>query len=346
MKSINHLGESIPLIVEEDYKPVFLVGMNGSGTTMLLDSFSHHPDLFTFPRETRLLPSLIGSLEDFGCLDNDDNFLKLWKHTCTNHVFVRENKGEPLEIPVNWRDFPRNLASVVDAVFRYFSTREGKLRWCEKTPQHVQHLPKLHQLFPKAKFIHIIRDGRDCAVSINRRYKRTPEYSVYRWKKIVQMGRSDGVSLKDYYMEIRYEDITGSPEFWMRKICKFVDLPFDKIILESRRPMQKKEELPKAGSLAISGRLEPNSGNWRSYFTDKQIARMENIAGDFLEELNYPVISTPGSKDPSIIQQMIWKWRDFVRQLFGLVFRNNRYRWGLIFHHITGALSQSNNNRY
>lgn len=345
MNTKNKVGE--PLATNSnDYEPVFLVGMNGSGTTMLLDSIGRHPDLFAFPRETRFIPSLIGSVKNFGCLTKDENFLKLWKYLCAHRVIVRENSGETIPIPANWREFGRNLASVIDAVFRHFSSKVEKVRWCEKTPQHVQHIPKLYQLFPKAKFIHIIRDGRDCAASINRRYKRAPEYSLFRWKKIVQLGRADGALLGSAYMEVRYEDITENPEFWMRKVCEFIDLPFNKNILQSCRPMQEKTTtLPNHTRESTAG-LEPNSGKWRSYFSDNQITSMENIAGEYLAELNYPVISRRGTQDPSIVYQSYWKWGGRAKQFFGLIQRGRRYRWRVILNQVTRSLGQSKTNRY
>lgn len=137
-------------------------------------------------------------------------------------------------MPANWKDFPRDMASVLDAAFRYFARTEGKSRWCEKTPQHLQHLGNISKLFPSAKFIHIIRDGRDCAASLERRFKRLPAHSIFRWKNVVRDGRKQGAELGDKYMEVKYEAVTEDPELWMRRICEFVGLPFHEDVLLSR----------------------------------------------------------------------------------------------------------------
>lgn len=158
--SINH-ADSI--------EPVFIVGMNGSGTTMLLDCLGRHPLLYGFPRETRTLPDIINN--DWGDLDNDDNFKRAWEAVRSIIWFAAINGDKKPPRPDNYLEFPRTLTAIIDAHYRYFATRQSKNRWLEKTPQHAQHLLALARVFPNAKFIHMIRDGRDCAASFERRWE-------------------------------------------------------------------------------------------------------------------------------------------------------------------------------
>ena len=181
--------------VASNIKPVFVVGMNGSGTTMLLDSLGRHPELYAFPRETRLIPYLYANRNKYGNLRNDDNFRRLWHEVMRIPAFLHANGMEEMPLPKDWRAHARSLAGVLDGVFQYFSKQEGKHRWCEKTPQHVQHIAVLAKIFPGASFVHMVRDGRDCAASFNRRWRRTPELTIYRWKRVVLEGRRQGAEL-------------------------------------------------------------------------------------------------------------------------------------------------------
>jgi len=220
-----------------DAGPVFVVGMNGSGTTMLLDCLGRHPQLYAFPRETRLIPWLVARAPGFGDLGGDANYQRLWDEVRALGVFQLVNESQPVPLPADWRERPRSLAGILDGVFGYFAARAGKPRWCEKTPQHVQHLPALARLFPAARFIHVVRDGRDCAASFHRRWRRDPRLTVYRWKKVVAIGRRQGRELGEArYREIRYEDLTAAPEASLRALCAFLALPFDPVVLESARP--------------------------------------------------------------------------------------------------------------
>ncbi len=332
---------SVPVL--DECRPIFLTGMNGSGTTMLRECLGRHPDIYGFPRETRLLPHLIATLDALGDLDADDNFRALWNRVLEIPAFVMHNGGKPPPLPDNWRDFPRRLQSVVDAVMRGFAAREGKTRWCEKTPQHVQHLPELHVAFPGAYFIHITRDGRDCAASFHRRWRRRPELTIYRWKKVVAQGRNDGRALGDRYFELKYEDLTTNPEIWMRSICEFIDVPFVEDVLVSAYPHQK----DKKGSL---GRIEPNTGKWRAYFSAAQVQRLERIAGAYLAELDYPSVTTQGSQDPPKTVLDYWRFMNYLKQywieLTGRAQGKTQKRWGSLIRMPLVALRQWRTNKY
>jgi hypothetical protein len=295
--------------VTTDCKPVFIVGMNGSGTTMLLDCLGRHPSLYAFPRETRLIPYLMTREPGYGDLTVDDNFRALWDDVRGLAVFREANGREPVPLPERWRDTPRSLAGVLDAVFCDFAAREGKRRWCEKTPQHVQHLAALAARFPNAQFIHVIRDGRDCAVSFHRRWRRRPELTIFRWKKVVAMGRHQGRKLgSDRYAEIRYEDLTAWPEASLRRICGFLGLPFDPAVLRSAQPYLRPG---RAGSL---GSLQRNSGKWRGYFGDTAAERLERIAGRTLAVCGYSTRFPDSDRDVARWRRRYWSTAESLRE--------------------------------
>lgn len=292
-------------------RPVFVVGMNGSGTTMLLDCLGRHPALYAFPRETRLIPYLIARQKHYGDLAVDANFGRLWDDVRNITAFRAENGGVPVPLPDDWRDYPRTLAAVLDAVFGFFAAAQNKKRWCEKTPQHVQHLLALAHLFPNARFVHVIRDGRDCAASFHRRWKRQPELTVFRWKKIVALGREQGERLAaDQYLEVRYEDLTAQPEIFLRSICNFLGEPFNPAILESARPRMGVAVL-KAGEERRG--LQRNSGQWRTHFTAAKVERLERIAGRTLAGWGYDTGYPLADDDIAVWKRKYWSASETLR---------------------------------
>lgn len=333
--------------VDSTPEPIFVVGMNGSGTTMLLDNLGRHPQLYAFPRETRLIPHLLATQHRFGDLNRDENFRRLWEEVSGLTVFRYVNRQRALPLPENWRDYPRNLAAVLDAIFRYFAAREGKQRWCEKTPQHVQHLDTLASLFPSARFIHVIRDGRDCAASFQRRWHRTPELTMFRWKKVLAEGRRQGQSLGHArYLEVRYEDVTADAEHWLRRICEFVHLPFDAAVLVSAQPYL-------GGGTPDDtkrGQLRPNSGKWKQHFSPRRAVRLERIGGSMLSAFGYETSDADSDHDPSPLQRRLWSARDalvqYVREI-GLKLGGRIDRpWRLILSRPVDAFRQRRENRY
>jgi hypothetical protein len=325
-------------------EPVFIVGMNGSGTTMLLDNLGRHPALYAFPKETRLIPYFIAHQDSFGNLHHDDNFKRLWIEVLGLHAFQLVNNNTDVPLPKNWKDFPRSLAAVLDGAFTYFSRQAGKLRWCEKTPQHVQHIMPLAELFSQAKFIHMIRDGRDCAASLNRRWRRTPELTVYRWKNIVTNGSHQGLQLgNERYLEVRYEDLTMSPEKWLRQICNFLNMPFDTAVLESAQPYM---QTNKSGGKS----LQPNSGQWESYFEPKIRRKLEIISGNTLAKFGYNTNYPNSNDDISSLKRRYWSAKDALVQYFReimlkLTGRINR-PWHVILSKPFIAFKQRGRNKY
>lgn len=323
-------------------KPVFIVGMNGSGTTMLLDCLGRHPQLYGFQLETRVMPDYLSAGSSQADLNDDDEFLKLFNDIRKLPVFQMVNQSAEVPLPQDWREYPRQASAIFDYVFLYFASKEGKSRWCEKTPQHVQHLDLLAQHYPQARFIHIIRDGRDCASSFQRRWYRTPELTIYRWRRVVGIGRQQGRELSGRYMEVKYEDLTTHPERWMREICDFLSVEFHQNVLVSRRPQNKNR--------GVLGGIEKNTGKWKNAFTVNQRRSLEKIAGKALSELGYDVEFEQGHASPSKNQLRFWNLKDYTRQFFIEIYKKltgkSKKDWRMLFYLPVSAIKQLRSNRY
>jgi hypothetical protein len=287
--------------------PVFVVGVNGSGTTMLADSLGHHPDLYMFPRETRVLPSL---LHKYGATENlkPENRRALVQELSGGKAFWRENGDKPVMLEDQEYALAATAGEAMGAVYQHMARRLGKQRWGDKTPMYVQHLSLMARAFPDARFLHVLRDGRDCAQSFHRRWSLSPLRSVWRWKKSVAFGREQGLQLgRGRYMEIKYEDLTSEPERWMREVCNFLEMPFSPAVLKSNmRYFDPKSERAQAGAMV------PNSQRWRSYFDAGQIRQLESVAGRMLHDVGYPV-ELQGDADPASWKLAGLKWLDWAR---------------------------------
>lgn len=291
--------------------PVFVVGMNGSGTSMMLDSLGRHPELYAMPDETLMMPYIIMRADRFGDLTDDGNFRRYWQFAIDQMpALVRFHKGVKPRIPENWGAFPRTVEGVFDGIFSTLASSHGKRRWCEKTPDHVQHLPLLARTFQSAKFIHMIRDGREVACSIHRRQYRTPELVIYRWKNLVTLGQEDGAKLGSRYLELRYEDLTTNPGKEMLRLCDFLGVEFSESVLQSRMPQSPGRKKLMAGEL---GEIADNPLKWPGYFDQTTATRLEAIAGKTLSQLGYSVTELSGDNDPSPVRRRLWRGLDYWR---------------------------------
>jgi hypothetical protein len=148
----------------------------------------------------------------------------------------------------------------------------GKPYWINKTPGLLTHLQRLPKLYPKAKCIHVLRDGRDVAAS-NLSLSWGPTNvrdAARRWKKLILDGRR-GVDPKQLsYMELHYEELIKFPREVLKNVFAFMGLDADPGEVLSRIPV-------------FNGRIEV----WRSVFSQEDRRTFAKEAGDLLLELGY-----------------------------------------------------------
>lgn len=285
--------------------PVFIVGMNGSGTTMLLDCLDNHPDLYGFRRETKILPYFFSARHKYGDLSFDENFLRLWDDIRQVPLFRQCNNGDIPPLPDNWRELPRTLASIVESIFSFFANKEGKQRWCEKTPMHALHIDTLARMFPNAHFVHIIRDGRASAASFYRRWGYKPELTMYRWKNVVQEARRQGAKIGSRYLEVAYETLTLDPKTQMQQICAFLLVEYNDRVLSTSRQ--------RSFTGSSESNIVANVDKWRNYFDRERINRLEQIAGKTLAEFGYDTDCPSADHNPSKLELKLWMYKDYTR---------------------------------
>lgn len=299
-----------------DKGPVFVVGMNGSGTTMLVDCLGRHPELYAFPREVRILPHLLERARALGGCEDLPARRVLADELGRSRAVWEANGFQPLILSDAQLCEP-GFRGVVNAILMEFALREGKRQWIEKSPGHLAYIADLAAAIPSARFIHIIRDGRDCAQSFQRRFHYDPEVSIFRWRQLVAQGREQGQRIgKERYIEIFYEALTSAPEAEMKRLCHFLEVDFVPGMLESSMRMAD----PRL--LSGSSRIVENSEKWRQYFTRRQVERLEAIAGATLAELGYSVTKL-GSDSPPV-------WRRRWSRLRGRlsIARDSLRKWG------------------
>jgi hypothetical protein len=282
---------------------VFVVGMNRSGTTLLRMMLDAHPEL-TIPPETHFVPDLIKAAKA------DDA--------------TPESALAAMKSAREWGDFGfsdeemlarlRALDGIkagpaVRTFYEAYMEQQGKPRWGEKTPTYVQKMKLIQRALPEARFVHVIRDGRDVALSVLDRTVRdlTAGDIAHRWHKKISKARDDSPKL-DHYMEIRYEDLILDTEPVLRRVVEFADLPWDDVMLSyhersGERLKEMARALPgdgRAKELSVERRMathamttKPPSADrvarWRTQMSAEQREEFEAIAGDLLEELGYPI---------------------------------------------------------
>ena len=310
----------------------FVVGVGRSGTTMLRLMLDAHPEL-TIPPETHFVPDLIEMFET-GEPSRDDVHKRLiddrrWQdfHLDADELRGRIDAVEPFEI-----------APVLRGFYELYAEKEGKPRWGEKTPNYVDRMPQIAGVLPEARFIHLIRDGRDVAMSrIKRSLKNPPPMArvARNWKRRIKRAQRAGSKL-DHYLELRYEDLILDTEAVLRQICEFIELPFDGSMLtyyeraEERmsemahdlkpvdgKPLRPGEERMQAHKMTQEPPSADAIGRWRKRMDAADLETFERVAGDLLAELGYEV--TVPSRKPSKLKSALAGPADRARRAVGRI---------------------------
>jgi hypothetical protein len=276
---------------------LFVVGCPRSGTTLLRRMLDAHPKLAITP-ETHWIPRWLErgigvTPEGFATPELVSRLLASPKFSRTG---IGRSKLERLlqgSRPVPYADFVRGF-------FDLYGRKEGKPLVGDKTPGYVRRLPLLHELFPEARIIHLIRDGRDVALSalswrrwpkLARRLSTAPAHPVPTaalwWERHVRAGREAGECLgSGTYYEVRYETLVADPLGEAESLCAFLDLRFDEAMLRfhDRRKRSEPGLSPKKAWLPPT----PGLRNWATEMAAEDVECFEAMAGGLLDQLGYP----------------------------------------------------------
>jgi hypothetical protein len=214
---------------------------------------------------------------------------------------------------------PFTIAQGLEVFYRMCADRRGKPRWGDKTPEYGHHMIRIRGLLPAARFIHIIRDGRDVACSLRNMWwdpSEDVEKHANVWVRSVTECRRQGASIP-YYCEVHYETLVSEPEPILRRLCDFIELPYSPQMLEYHRTAA--ERMAELGDWTrpdgtVVGRrderlrihertqLPPNSdhvGRWRSELTPAELASVQRVAGPLLTQLGYELAEVQSDLRPS-----------------------------------------------
>lgn len=264
--------------------PFFVVGSARSGTTLLRVILNAHPEV-AVPPESRFVTELwTGAAE----VDVSEFLARLTGH--------RQFQGWSLSVDEVAAEFA-GLARVgyrgaIEATYHAYTKAQGKTRWGDKTPRYVLSIPFLSELFPESRFVHLVRDGRNVALSYAGMPfgpKTAPKVAAL-WSKRVLAGVRDGRPLgEDRYREVRYEDLVSEPESHVRKLCTFLDLPFVEAMMDYT---EKGREITfdKASTYNPHVFEPPQTGvrSWETEMPNGQVKLFEAIAGEVLQMFGYP----------------------------------------------------------
>jgi hypothetical protein len=282
---------------------LFIVGCPRSGTTLLQRLLDGHAQLAITP-ETHWIPRWFRGKQSKGIAPDGRVSKKLLRKLAAHPRFA-ELGVTPRKKHLRGGDAGRvSYARFVSSLFDLYGKRQGKLLVGDKTPGYAREVSTLHALWPDAKIVHMIRDGRDVVLSIlnwerARNWKPgegTARFQMWAddalltsalwWEWHVRLageaGRSLGPAL---YHEVRYEALVDDPAGECRALCDFLGVPADDALV------RKYEERARSNSRCAEKHpwmpITRGLRDWRTQMPPTEVERFEAAAGGLVEELGY-----------------------------------------------------------
>ena len=275
----------------ENSSPFFIVGTQRSGTTLLRLMLNAHSKI-CIPFETDFL-----TVKRTLGIDNHKLSLSQVEKVIT------ALRSEPLTkksgILDNYQfnsEKPTNFSLLFKSIVASYAHQQGKKVWGIKTPGYEYHIDELTDLYPEARFIHLVRDGRAVALSTSnvRWGRKNIITNAVNWERGNILARKNGNLIKHKYLLVKYEELVTSTEETLAKICAFLGLNFDKNILDYHESAN--SEMP-ASSIqwhksSVSA-VNPNKINdWKTKLTKSEKIIFQEVAKAGLEEFGYEFLPT------------------------------------------------------
>jgi len=276
---------------EVSVRPIFVVGAARSGTTMLRYMLSSHPRIY-IPPESNFIPRFFHQAHQ---PLSRERAIQTMRALHGYRMFFRDWHG-PRPDPEGFVDSLPDLlpATFLDHLYGEYARQYGASRWGDKTPIYTEHIKLIAGIFPQAQFIHIIRDGRDVALSMRQAYAglrffyMDVYYAACTWKRRIRKTRADGAGLgAGRYLEVHYEQLASQPEQHLRRICEFLNEPYSPAMAEPHRTARERHH---SKGIHAATRRAPNTssaGHWRRDMSPADARIFQAAAGDLLNELGY-----------------------------------------------------------
>lgn len=286
--------------------PVFILGTERSGSNLLrliLNSHSH----IAVPHPPHIVKYFAPLEPLYGDLSKDAAFRRLVDDVLRlldTHIYAWEI---PIDVEAIVRTAqPRNAFGIYVALYDQYKAHHGKPRWGCKSTFMIDHVEEILARFPGAKLLFLVRDPRDVAVSSRKSVFSTfhPWYTAQLWRDQQDAGIRWLDQLPGTTIQLlHYERLVGDPEGQTRRICDFLEEPFEPGMLrffetdEARKSASLSESWSNTGRPVSAASVE----QWKKGLTDRERLLVEYVARRPMERLGYTPVASAAELDAVVV---------------------------------------------
>ena len=251
---------------------VFVLGAPRSGTTFLSGLLSE--TRFGAPFETHFITKYHHKLSEYGDLSEVGNFSRLLNDILSERPVMQWQLEIDIESFYHSLEGNFSYSNIVDQLCRYKNIRQGTGAWGDKTPNYIGEFDLIYSLFPDAKFLHIVRDGRDVALSLlERSWGPNNLFSAAEyWRDLNRKNPLlEKLTEEGKVYQVRYEDLLDDTETHVRSIYEFLG-----------------EELSEQTLRSLCSTVRKgNYFKWKKRLSKRQISLFDKLAANTLSRMNY-----------------------------------------------------------
>jgi len=317
--------------------PVFIGGHRKCGTTLLVSLLDHHPGLFVYPGETGFFYKFYPLYDGGKCsahekeariqgslLKDLDGIVREWigEKNCPGYAWDHLVSAFQNALPKE-RETKDYFNAVVQAGWEVLKGSQKTARyWVEKTTSIEIYADTLFQWYPKAKFIHVLRDPRDNYGAIKAGWEKNYRHQFDSFERLLQSvidrGRL-GMELAEYnlerfgdeqYLIVRYEDVVEKTESALKRIAKFLNIPFQKILLQPTF-----NGVPWEGNNyendSFNSVSRKNLNRWKERITEQEAKVLEFYFREQMSKYDYPLSFSP--QEAADAAREHYKWFNYAQ---------------------------------
>ncbi len=281
--------------------PVFIVGAERSGTTLMRVIMAAHSKISIAPEA--LIFDFLYDKYNKGSDVNSENIQVVLEDLVNVDKFKDWgiSKAE-LEKEVEELD-EINFKNIIQIPYIIYARNQGKVIWGDKNPLHSLKIEEIISVFPDARFIHIIRDGRDTVLSLRETEWGTKDVNeaATDWVNFVSSANTSAKVHSNNVVEINYENLVSNPEEVIKNVTDFLGIEFEKSMLEFYKENAKKKLIPSwqrsFHQNTYRAITKSRSGRGIATLSPSDLFKVQTIEVDVLVDNGYDLVSLP-SKQP------------------------------------------------
>jgi len=304
--------------------PVFIFGMPRSGTKLLRDLLNRNEKISIPVAESHFIPYFVNKYGFDFDLSLEENRKRIYKEFInTSYCFFLKQ----LPIEFEKREFlcSGKISNWAD-LFEYWLRKGGQclnkkeVIFGDKTPGYIRHMSLLKKVFPQCKFIHIIRDPRDYALSSRKAWKKNIYRAAERWRETLERFDEDSQNMsKDDISVVYYEEMLEHPEEVIRNLCFFLGVEYTPDMLRLGRSWEFYGDARSKTEI-----MRNNREKYMKEFKEKEIKRIEEIVYSAALKHSYTMHFAVRPVPLRRPEMMAYKFFDFVS-----IIRHNVTKFGL-----------------